>query len=601
MTENLEDIYPNISEISDVKPSSLVSIEVGTINTRASLFDMVEGRYRFLAAGTAPTTINPPFSDISEGVRLAIANLTAISGRSITNINDDLIIPSDPDGYGVDHLAASYSVGNPLKTIVIGLLDKVSLESAVHLAHTVYTDIIDTISISEHGQSNKQINTIVHSRPDLVILAGGTNGGASKTVLKMVNALRMAIYLIPEGFRPTILFVGNEELAEKVQNLFSPITEIHTAPNIRPSLSKEQLDVAQSKLSELFQTFHNKRTLGFQDLNDYSGGFMVPASKSFGRVIRFFSKIVRTPDQRGVLGIDLGSDSTTVAAAFNGDLRLRVVSKLGIGTGLESILKSSQLKDITRWLSKEIPPSEVLDYIQNKIIRPGTLPVTDEDLEIEQALAREIIQQALKKANMNFPKNIRRVEKGTLPNFDPILVSGSTLGLAPSAAQSLLMILDALQPMGIQQIILDKNSLAIALGAAIPINPTLVSQLLLDPIAFLNLGFVVSPAGKAKLGSPVLKVRIDYESGHSNIVTVDQGEIQKIPLALGQRARIYLDPLQRTNLGSGPGKRLPPHAVVGGPFGLIIDARGRPIKLPNNSKKRRALLRKWAESLEKKD
>ncbi len=600
MTDNIEEIYPSIAEISGIKPSSLVSIEVGAINTRASLFDMVEGRYRFLAAGTAPTTINPPFSDISEGVRLAITNLTTISGRSITNLRDELIIPSDPDGYGVDHLAASYSAGNPLKTIVIGLLDKVSLASAVHLANTIYTDIIDTISISEHGQTDIQINTIVHSRPDLVILAGGTNGGASKTVLKMVNALRMAIYLIPEGYRPIILFVGNEDLAEKVKRLFKPITEIRTAPNIRPSLSKEQLEVAQSKLSYLFQDIHNKRTMGFQDLNDYSGGFMVPASKSFGRVIRFFSKIVRTPEHRGVLGIDLGANSTTVAAAFNGDLRLRVFSKMGIGAGLKSILNTSQLRDITRWLSIDIPSVDVIDYIQNKIIHPETLPATKEDLAIEQALAREIIQQALKKANMNFPKNIRRVDKGTLPNFDPILVSGSTLGLAPNAAQSLLMILDSLQPMGIQQIILDKNSLAVALGSAIPINPILVSQLLLDPIAFLNLGFVVSPASKAKEGSPVLKVRIDYESGHSNIVTVNQGEIQKIPLALGQRARIYLDPLQRANLGIGPGKRLPPHAVVGGPFGLIIDARGRPIKLPNNSKKRRALLNKWSASLEKK-
>lgn len=600
MTENIEQTSPDVSKLSDAKASSLITIEVGSINTRAALFDMVEGRYRFLAAGSASSTINPPFSDISEGVRQAIDNLTEISGRQILTSNEELIIPSDPNGVGADHLAASYSAGKPLKTIVIGLLDKVSLASAIHLAQTSYTEIVETISISEHGQTEKQINKIVHSLPDLVIIAGGTNGGASKTVIKMINTLRMAIFLIPEEVRPVILFVGNEKLSKKITQFLQLLTEIHIAPNIRPSLSIEQLSVAQTKLAEIFRNINNQRITGMRELNDFSGDLMVPASYSLGRVIRFFSKIVRNPDQRGVLGIDLGASTTTIAASFNGDLRLQAITSMGIGKGLETILNNSQLKDITQWLMFDIPNHAVIDYIQNKIIHPGSLPATPEDMAIEQALAREILQQALKKANRNFPKNLRRVKKGTLPNFDPILVSGSTLAHAPSMAQSLLIILDSLQPMGIQQIILDKNSLAAALGAAIPINPTLVSQLLLDPIAFLNLGFVISPSSKAKEGTPVLRVRIDYETGHSNNVTINQGSIQKIPLPLGQRARIFLDPLQRTNLGMGPGKRLPPHSIVGGPYGLIVDARGRPIKLPKNSKNRRALLQKWLISLEKK-
>ncbi len=68
-----------------------------------------------------------------------------------------------------------------------------------------------------------------------------------------------------------------------------------------------------------------------------------------------------------------------------------------------------------------------------------------------------------------------------LPTFDPIVVSGGVLTNAPSPAHSLLMILDALQPTGIQRILLDINHLAPGLGAASSVVPGLVSQLILDP------------------------------------------------------------------------------------------------------------------------
>jgi hypothetical protein len=154
------------------------------------------------------------------------------------------------------------------------------------------------------------------------------------------------------------------------------------------------------------------------------------------------------------------------------------------------------------------------------------------------------------------------------------------------------MILDALQPVGIQRIILDKNNLAPGLGAAAAVTPALVTQLLLDPTAFVNLGFVISPISRARYGTAVLRVRIQYETGHENVINVEQGNIHTIPLPIGQRARLFLDPLHRANIGFGPG-RSSSLQVVGGPFGIVVDARGRPLQLPQSAEKRRSLLIKW--------
>jgi hypothetical protein len=122
--------------------------------------------------------------------------------------------------------------------------------------------------------------------------------------------------------------------------------------------------------------------------------------------------------------------------------------------------------------------------------------------------------------------------------------------------------------------------------------PGLVSQLILDPTVLLNLGFVISPLVRAKDGTAVLRIRVQYQSGYESTVNVHQGNIQLIPIPTGQRARVFIDPLHRANIGFGPGKGTSIQ-VVGGLFGLVVDARGRPLDIPDDAAKRRNLLLKW--------
>jgi hypothetical protein len=592
MTDHqLEETQENLQQ-ERTRIGSLLTVDIGSINTRVALYDTVEGRYRFLVAGVAQTTTKFPLFDASEGVRLALDKLELISGRTLTDDDAKIIVPSTKEGSGTDYVATTISAGEPLKTVVVGLLEKVSLTSATNLANTIYTDIIESISLNDRRKPEDQIDTIQQIRPDVILISGGTDNGASKSVLKLVNSVGLAIYLLPESHRPEVLFAGNPKLAEQVMAFIEPLAPIHIAPNIRPSLAKEQLGPAQMIITDIYRRFNTGRVIGIAELNTLSGGHLLPSSHGLGRVIRFFSKIVPHPDSKGVLGINVGASSTIVAGGFNGDLRLRVFTKMGMGEGLISILENSRMEDIVRWLPIEASPIYVLDYIQNKITHPATLPATQKDLYIEQALAREVMRKSVGDAISNFPKDVHRIEQNTLPVFDPIVVGGAVLANAPTLSQSLLMILDAIEPTGIQRIILDKNNLVPGLGAAAAITPALVAQLLLDPTAFLNLGFIISPISRAREGTSVLRVRIQYEAGHENVINVHQGNIETIPLPMGQRARIFLDPLHRANIGFGPGKSSS-LLVIGGPFGVVVDARGRPINLHRSEEKRRQQLLKW--------
>jgi hypothetical protein len=112
----------------------------------------------------------------------------------------------------------------------------------------------------------------------------------------------------------------------------------------------------------------------------------------------------------------------------------------------------------------------------------------------------------------------------------------------------------------------------------------------LESNSFLNLGVVIAPVGNARAGTPVLQVHVVYESGQEHNVTVQQGGLQRIPLPAGNRAELHLNPLQRADIGRGPGRR---HSlsVIGGEFGIVIDARGRPLPFSRSPDRQRERVR----------
>ena len=236
-----------------VNADLILALDIGTISTRAILFDVVEGRYRFLGAGTIPTTANAPIGDISEGVRLALDQLQDITGRSLIGPDGQLAIPALPDGTGVDACVATISVGPPIRVVAIGLLENISAESARNLATTTYAEVIETLSLNDKRKTAARLDTLLSLRPDLVVIAGGVEGGASESVIDLLEAVGLACYVLPKEQRPEVLYAGNSALVKTVKDHLGGLASLHIAPNVRPSLDIEQLTPSQPAFSQVFR------------------------------------------------------------------------------------------------------------------------------------------------------------------------------------------------------------------------------------------------------------------------------------------------------------------------------------------------------------
>lgn len=574
-----------------IDAGSVLAIEIGTVSTRVILFDVVEGHYRFLGQGSVPTTASGPINDVSVGVKEALDQLHNITGRVLFGMDGQVIVPSQPNGTGVDACVATLSVGRPLNVVAIGLLEDISTESARNLASTTYAHVAETMHLNDRRGTVERLDTLLQVRPDLVIVAGGIEGGATGSVINLLEAVGLACYLLPKEERPEVLYAGNSVLAGEVQSSIGSLANVHIAPNVRQSYESEQLTPSQPALAQIYRQVRSRQIQGVQDVDGWTGDNLLPAATAFGRMIRYISKEYAYT-HKGVMGIDVGASATTVASAFFSELILSIHPGLGLGEDLPEILNLCPLEDIQRWLPIEISTQELRNYIFNKALYPHSLPITSNELALEQALACQAMRLATQQASKAYPAGILGPLPGLLPGFDKIIASGSVLTKAPVYSQSLMMMLNGIQPTGVTTIALDRNNLIPSLGAAASVAPLLSIQSL-DAINFINLCTVISVIGNASPGTPILRVRVATEDGKDTQLEIRQGSLEVLRVQSGQKATVYLTPLHRSDVGMGGPGRGGKVNLSGGVLGVVIDGRGRPLHLPAEPSRRRALLNQW--------
>ena len=570
-----------------VQTDSLLAVNIGVAVTRAVFFDVVEGEYRLVASASAPSTTEAPFHDVGEGVRSAINNLQTVTGRTLLNADHRLITPFQPDGSGVDAFVATISAGPALKTALVGLLEDVSLGSALRLAEMTYTRVVDSAGLNDHRLADQKIDALLRLQPDVVIITGGTDGGASRSVHKMLEPVGLAGYLLPQEKRPAVLFAGNQKLDDEVKGLLGSVTSsLHFSPNVRPSLETEDLEPAARELVDIFLEIRQRQLKGLDDMVNWADGNVLPAAYALERMVRFLGQVY--PGHKGLLSVDIGASAAVVAAGFGKRSTLSVYPQFGLGENLPALLQYTTLEDVLRWSPLDVSTDVLREYIYQKALYPASIPATKEEQAVAQAVTRQALYLAVQTARRNFPRSAR---PGLLPGFEPILAGGSALDDAPTPGQSLLLLLDAVQPTGLTTIILDKNDLLPLLGAAAKRNSILPVQVL-ESGAFQSLGTVVSVTASAAYGSLVARARMVYDDGHEAQAEVKYGSIEILPLANGQSAKLTLQPTHGTDVGFGLG-RGGTVRVSGGAMGVVIDGRGRPLVLPGDPVRRRELVKKW--------
>jgi len=562
------------------RQKSYLGIDIGSQHTRAWLFDSPEDQYRIAAGCEAETTLVGD-DDVQRGVWTAIEKLQSSTGHPLVDHQRKLILNHDDPSMGVDKVSLSTSAGKPIRTALIALTEKATLSSIQKLAGMFYCEVVLSINLTDGMDIGQQLQSLMQINPELVILAGGVEGGASLPIISASTAIRLFYQLTPSIHKPKIIFTGNSSLVDQLKLDLEAGEDLHVTENIRPGDDVENLEATWPAMLDVFAGIRMHQIRGLEDLVKKTGAHLVPSAFSVNRMISYLNLVSK--NGKGVMAVNIGSDQSSISAAKGG----RLISTVSFpSTDVTSISKTSM------WSSVPMDDEITSFYLQSKVIHPAMLPATIEDLAIEQAWARVRIKDTLHDAQRFSPEFEFDPETGLVGAYEPIIISGSVMDKAPTLGQAFLMALDGIQPSGITTILLDREQILSCLGTIAEFDPLIPVQIL-DSGILQNLGTVVCVQSPAREGTMVVKVEIALDEGGRELFDVRQGTLKRFELPPGTKVRLYLAPEYHADVGMGERGLGGWVALTTGELGVIIDARGRQIQLPDRTEKRSDMIKSW--------
>jgi hypothetical protein len=578
---------------------SILVADCGSTTTRAGLIDLVAGEFRLLASGETATTVEVPWSRISLGLREAIGQVGQLTGRVLLSGQGQPIVPERDDGSGVDALVATVNAAVPLRVAVVGLIGGLSVESllkAADCSYVVVQSVVARDGRTRNGDRQTSMAGLVRQtmgdRPDAILLGGGIEGGAVEAVLEAARDVAAALTTSEEAGRVHVIYAGNREARTEVARILGGCSNLHVVDNARPTLGEEDLGAVEAELRDLYRESKMGRVPGFGELKSWTSTPVITTAEGLELVVRYLSRLY----ELDVLAVDVGSAATHVTGVIDGLYGSTIRSRAGVGYSMGKLLERVGVERIIRWLPFEMEEERAQNYLLNKALRPMTVPDTEEGLLLEQAAAREAISLTLERAGERWLGSGERSYEGQVPHADLIVGRGAVLSGAPRRGQAALILLDAIQPTGVCALALDHASLLPQLGALASLHDLAAAQAVARD-GLLKLGTVIAPEGVGREGAVAVRLKIEYDDGQSLSVEVPYGSLEVVPLPTGRRAVVEMRPSSQFDVGLGRKGKGATTELDGGALGIIVDARGRPLFLPEGGEKRRAKIRDWTNEL----
>ncbi|MDD4080758.1 MAG: glutamate mutase L [Eubacteriales bacterium] len=264
-----------------------VVAEIGSTTTVVSAFDGLGGNPVFLGQGMAPTTAQN--GDVLPGLEAALEQLKA-------NMN--------APGLSWRTLYAASSAAGGLFMSVHGLVYEMTARAA-QMAALGAGAVVRLVTAGKMGPD--ELEDLLGLKPNLILLAGGTDYGDRETALHNARAIAGLGLGIP------VLYAGNSQAAAGVARAFEragqPLT---VTENVYPSLDLLNIEPARREIQKLFET-HIVKAPGMAHIRDMVDGPIMPTPGAVMEALRILQ-----PDIGDVLAVDIGGATTDVHSGAQG-------------------------------------------------------------------------------------------------------------------------------------------------------------------------------------------------------------------------------------------------------------------------------------------
>jgi uncharacterized protein (TIGR01319 family) len=369
------------------EPHLVACVDFGSTFTKAALVDVAAGR--IVATAGHPTTIG---TDVLDGWDSCLAELVRVEPRAVE----------------AEVLACS-SAGGGLRIGVVGNEELVTAEAGRRVALSSGGRVVH---VAHGGLDREGVRALRESRPDVVLLVGGTDGGNAEVLLACAATLARA------RWRGPVVVAGNVDARDEVAALLDGSgTPYVLADNVVPRIGVLAPESARAAIREMFL----RHVIGGKHLSkraDPSGG---PGQHFTAMVRGATPDVVLTavellargldeqhPGAGDVVVVDVGGATTDVHSVVELDpedagLARQVVAVVPVSRTVEGDLgmRWSAEHTVDEGLGAGVLGEDEAERLRRaaevRRADPSYLPPTQADLDDDERIAAAAVAVALRR------------------------------------------------------------------------------------------------------------------------------------------------------------------------------------------------------------
>jgi uncharacterized protein (TIGR01319 family) len=352
-------------------------IDFGSTFTKVVVADLDSGK--IISRSQAPSTVE---EDITIGLREALDQVDA--GVSTGH------------GGGWEALACSSAAGG-LRVVSIGFVPELTVEAATRAALGAGAKVVGCYS---YELTEQEINEIGEICPDIILLAGGTDGGDKRVI---THNARMLSRLDLE--RAHLLVAGNKTARDEIQEIFDTHSaNVRFTRNVMPEIGRLETEHCNREIRDIFIK-NIIEAKGVAKARAIVKDIIMPTPSAVLAAAKLLAEGCQGQKGLGdVIVVDVGGATTDVHSIArgnpaSGDVMVRglpepyvkrtVEGDLGVRHNIGTLLEQLQLRGLA--------PDRSYESAIREISGVGQIPQTEEQFSGDMMLAAVAVEVAMER------------------------------------------------------------------------------------------------------------------------------------------------------------------------------------------------------------
>lgn len=326
------------------------------------------------------------------------------TAKDITTIEDNIMtgfnkayekLTESFDGKEVNFvrkLACSSAAGG-LKMIAIGLVPELTAEAAKRAALGAGARVLNTHC---YELTNMEMNKIKTQNLDMILLAGGTDGGNKDCII------HNAKMIVESGIRVPVVVAGNKVANDEIDRIFKEAGIVFSiTENVMPKLNELNVEPAREEIRKIFMN-RIVEAKGLKNAEDFVNGILMPTPAAVLKAARVLSKGSDKEDGIGeIVVVDIGGATTDIHSLAKGEpskpgvtfrgleepfAKRTVEGDLGMRYSAVSLWEAAGTRKVRKYIEdKEVDVEANCKHRTNNIMM---VPSTKEEVAFDEAMAK---------------------------------------------------------------------------------------------------------------------------------------------------------------------------------------------------------------------